>query len=743
MDFVANELSDDKKKILAEQDQEKLAKKLEKFKSKELKEAGKGNLEKTVVSVWLSMRHKMLAEQQRRCEAEMSEANDNMAELRRQLVPEISEFTGDEYRKMFPGDEFPVRQLTVSLKGTGRHSLSYYAKKYPYMMKKSISGKFNGFLEDKLYLFPLESSIDSESVTDDIFVATRLLLKSEKGTVPDCIIGSKNEEGYELLRIMIMTSGEYQGMNAEVTTLTDCWEKGADKRDGVFFSAGHGEDEQTDMLTYVFDGDRWSNRPPFNPRYITYDGCQQLVPERIINKEPLRYKWSENNELELYEGGTLNLIAVASTNGISALIKSDGIDDLEVPASGLVGFKIVDGNPHDLLVLYYDGPKSEIAEIYAVSWSGPFSYSLNGTGIDGSFKWEKVGFVPDSNVGKIIPIRSYSNPGRNGWYEEITSEDETYKVNGILKKSEEPVQWSLVQQQLDMKLPDSVSVDEIKRNIQQFCNNVLGADSIPRDLNYVQTDRLLRGAAFHVPSGAIIEGWAPIAGNVLVQIVSKPEKEEFSDKIVQHRYLALYSPSGELKDAVWIGKFFPEEELNSKDLSNEHTAFFWMSPRRFKILAYKMVESDGERFNGINELEYIVADDRFVVTSYLWNIGECTTYSVWPYMEPVSFLKRFPLKSTPWDLWYNYARHTDGEYAESLYVSDLHALYSRNPEMFLKKAAKVFSAKESKEENMAYQFFNQGMFLDYYPDELKPIQENIKKYLTPVESSGLLRVIVQ
>ena len=63
--------------------------------------------------------------------------------------------------------------------------------------------------------------------------------------------------------------------------------------------------------------------------------------------------------------------------------------------------------------------------------------------------------------------------------------------------------------------------------------------------------------------------------------------------------------------------------------------------------------------------------------------------------------------------------------------------------MFLKKAAKVFSAKESKEENMAYQFFNQGMFLDYYPDELKPIQENIKKYLTPVESSGLLRVIVQ
>lgn len=413
---------------------EEIEKLVLKIKTKQVKEASKGNLEKTIVSELIDSACRHLDFLTEHLDASLKAESDSVAGLRGQLTSLLEAFDLSDYTARFNPETIPLKQINVSLANAPAdyHSFAYYAEKYPYCLKESAEGKFNGIVTDKIYVFPCESAL--EPGWDGAFLARKLVLKSEKGSVPECVAENPGEES---LTVVFQGSGEWIGSGVNcIQTLRDVWEKGGKERDGVFVSTHPDGSTLSQDLTYVLDGDKWVNRAPYNPAYLSYSDCQLLLPEMVMSKEPIPFNWySENGQ----EHTSCKLIFVVGNDGKTVYVKSNPTNaDLIFDPVGMVGWKThsdMFGSGNDGLIIGFEKPSEwdgQIGYAYTLSWGGPDGTILNGKFTDIGEFWDLKRvycFTKDSDIAYPL-VLDYGTTvyGSTGSDEKLNTTKYTYKL---------------------------------------------------------------------------------------------------------------------------------------------------------------------------------------------------------------------------------------------------------------------------------------------------------------------------
>lgn len=715
----------------AQSNAEAMAKLLSKTKEKQLKAASKGKLEETLVMQLLVERQKECSDSLSILEKEVGELSDSLNRFSSQLVPEVSVFDFKEFRRSFPGEAVPTRKIRVSVKelGPDYHPFDYYAKKYPTIMTMlPAKGRFDGMIEDELYLFPLESSISKPEWDDggkNIYF-DKLLIKSRYGTVAEGVVNVSSS---------MMISEDEGGAPGIISTLRDVWEKDSPERDGIFVACQPMELQGSEDFTYVYDGSKWSNRPPLNPEYMSYDECVKLLPENIVLEKPLDFAWKVNDTWEAE--GTTQLIAVKSNSENAVYIKGKpSVPELKVSVGGLFGINVAKGsfgNGRDGLGFGYRNDwenGGDFYEVFCLEIEGPAASSLNGEDLCVDYYWRKGVVINRDTVYRhpaVFRIHElYGGKVPESWVSTGSAVESKFTINGRVYEDIYALRGN-VDSDLGRYFPESYDIERVRANFEKYMN-AYEADSLQL------TRKLLKGVVFGEPLTARIESSYPICDNFFALFLVTRKAGDWDDApTIVERYAALYDADYKLLDAVWLGQFPTATELSSGEFTGESTRFVMIGPREFRVAAFKSVD---DKFAACNELNYIVADDRFLVEEYRWNISHCSDPYVWAWMEPVKFLYRFLLKSTPWDLWNEYAKHCDGENAEDLEGFVLPRLCERNPELFVKKAAKVINGEESEDDNVAYRSLN-GMEDFYGSDLVKVVKAEAVKQLGAAKAQRL------
>lgn len=390
---------------------EKLSQLYAKTREKLVKRVNKGDFSDPLLRHILDCRHSALTLRLATLSKNLSDWSKELPVLQGQIKT-YPLFDRETFLAMLPQTPFPTRTVTETV--TDPEYLSYdemMEKWYSGLESReylSITGKFNGILEDTLTPFPVESSQRPSGndewtpIPDDpwkYFQAA--IIKSERGTVPDFVIRlSKDEENFQF-------SNEY-GLDFTIKTLNQLWDLRREPFDGFILERVLPETTISIDYTYFFDGNKWINRAPFHPIYMSYDMCVERMTtlDRDVNTLEFRYNDPEGECFVSTISGPIKLlpvdIQILSLPGeyIDSsklwILSSPAISTLELEKEHLVSLQVLKDFHHqsdDGLAAIYaptDKPEDKYMEIYCYHWDAPAGQYLNGNEIDVSSGWFKI-----------------------------------------------------------------------------------------------------------------------------------------------------------------------------------------------------------------------------------------------------------------------------------------------------------------------------------------------------------------
>lgn len=369
-------------------------------------------------------------------------------------------FTADLWLNEMPNRDVPTKVITEQRQRRDADDLSYQELVGKYYNKTGlnnkvapemadcylvIEGKFNGIINDRLCIFPIDGR--KEEISDDYYydLFKKVKIVSEKGTVPELIINASKELGET--GFYISHGPDYALTNFAIENLKDIWDISGNiiQQDGLILSLHPEGSTIGSLYTYLFENGRWVNKAPLNPDYLSFDDCYKLLNEKGEHIEPIRFNYKVLDEYEdesTYYGEpeSVNLLPLnrkkigLSKDGDSKIyIKSKSINKVGNESTGKEEFfslddLVLDGNnffniavekdywskgDDALIVIYNDVENDTIKEleIYRISWSGPDYDYLNGIGIDISCCWEKrLEGVLNTKTGeqKLYKVKKYT-----------------------------------------------------------------------------------------------------------------------------------------------------------------------------------------------------------------------------------------------------------------------------------------------------------------------------------------------
>ncbi|MDE6297853.1 MAG: hypothetical protein K2L89_08395, partial [Muribaculaceae bacterium] len=210
------------------------------------------------------------------------------------MVP--SDLTVSSWYNEMPNDEVPTKVITEERLRRDEDDLSYqelmnkYYKdsdlyglipdpKFPTLV---INGRFNGILDDRLAIFPVESSRIKGEYGE---YYKKLKIVSENSTVPELLIECPKEVGAD----GVFLDAALNGAAAQLKKISDIWDINGKKivQDG-FMLIFPQEDSDGSVYTYLFDGHKWDNVSPLNLNYLSYEESKKLPVE--IKDANYRYR---------------------------------------------------------------------------------------------------------------------------------------------------------------------------------------------------------------------------------------------------------------------------------------------------------------------------------------------------------------------------------------------------------------------------------------------------------------------
>lgn len=262
---------------------------------------------------------------------------------------------------------------------------------YAYL-KVSATGRFNGTDPDRLTIFPVEESLTE---TEYGFKAYgQMLVKSEKGTVPDLIIDKEPEE-----YCLGFGFGDIQCDDMGISTLSEVFEPGGPTRDGLLVRV-HPEGSTIGKdYTYLLRDGKWTITPPLTPHYMDFRQCAAAWPE-AYEKLRVTGTWCKNHD-GVKQTTTIALFPLSSAEYLIKMDTSGKADSWEMvnnESSAVEGTPVgVSTYPdwwehgEQLLLVEMEDENGPSAKLYRFTWEVPDAGYVNGAMTYDGSEWNEVG----------------------------------------------------------------------------------------------------------------------------------------------------------------------------------------------------------------------------------------------------------------------------------------------------------------------------------------------------------------
>ncbi|MDE7424893.1 MAG: hypothetical protein K2N51_14595, partial [Lachnospiraceae bacterium] len=228
------------------------------------------------------------------------------------LISIPSNFTAELWLTEMPNLEVPTKVITERRERRGEDDLSFEEAMEKYYFNKIVDGKtifgrFNGLINDRIGIFPLPSSkkVCSENPCYDY---EKVILISEKEAVPNLIIDWGEVDILE----------DY-GTLSYISNLS-YYDKNFGKRDGIYIEKNT-EGTCYDAYTCILENDRWVYKRPLSIDFMTYD--EVLNRLNINGQKPIIIEGNFYDELSNYYSHFSFLIANNKMLGLSSFTEDD------------------------------------------------------------------------------------------------------------------------------------------------------------------------------------------------------------------------------------------------------------------------------------------------------------------------------------------------------------------------------------------------------------------------------------
>lgn len=287
----------------------------------------------------------------------------------------------------------PTKQIRTAVSDPNYRSYEQLAAQYPAAALKSVTGRFNGIIADRVAVFPYgEGTPGNSDITgEDGFFYKRAVVKSENGTMADLILEPIFDD-----RFFYSENDGVAGL--DLISLMETWGVGESPKDGLEI---HFSDllDFTASYTYAEGNAKWVKKEPLNAMYLSYSKSRKLwddvLKEKGFVREAKKYCWKTKYEDDDKGETEILWFPVGYNDSVfKTVFKSPQLTNLIVPSTGFKGFNVVEdafGQGNDGLVVSYDESPSmggPYANVYKRIYEGPAVHSLNGSVIADGTDWE-------------------------------------------------------------------------------------------------------------------------------------------------------------------------------------------------------------------------------------------------------------------------------------------------------------------------------------------------------------------
>lgn len=260
---------------------EDIAKLREKRQIQLLKRVGNGDFTDPLLTDILSYRQAMLLNEIIGRTDKIDEWNKDIDSLKKQIIPVPTSFNKTTFKKILNTDIYPTKTITEYIDDPNYVPYEVLMERYysdlPVENIPSITGRFNGMIEDRITVFPLESSRtvnpDFSFSESEIVLYKKLILVSEKGSVNEHILTQdENKREFEFII--------GHGLDINIKALNETWKPEEEPYTGFYISIHPIEYTSTYNYTYAYENGDFEIKAPLNPKYMTFDECIRLMMEQ-------------------------------------------------------------------------------------------------------------------------------------------------------------------------------------------------------------------------------------------------------------------------------------------------------------------------------------------------------------------------------------------------------------------------------------------------------------------------------
>lgn len=394
-----------------------------KLREKALKRISKGELDAPFI-------HDTLVGRQSRYRGAVALIDRMIGENREEIgrceasVVKMPAFDYRNFTEITGETECPTKQIRTAVSDPNYRSYEQLAAQYPAAALKSVTGRFNGIIADRVAVFPYGEGTPGtlELMGEEGIYYKRAVVKSENGTMADLILEPIFDD-----RFFYSEKDGVTGLN--LISLMETWGVGESPKNGLelfFIDLG-----DVESYTYAEENAKWVKKEPLNAMYLSYSKSRKLwddvLKEQGFVRDVKKFSYKAEYCYDCKGETELLWFPIFYRDILFKLVlKSPDLPDFVVPASGFKGFNVVEdafGQGNDGLAVVYDATSSmggSYVDLYRIGQSDyggitmlngndthecmywEFVYTSVNDPKTGSSRWVKLTGDIDGNIGSII-----------------------------------------------------------------------------------------------------------------------------------------------------------------------------------------------------------------------------------------------------------------------------------------------------------------------------------------------------
>ena len=269
----------------------------------------------------------------RNLKEEQQKAEKDLDDAKGKLLPNVTKFDADAFYEAFgTGHALPTHFITETISYDDPQEGEDYAtlvaryyntpdKHNNFKEQLQITGKFDGYIEDTLGMFPLESSKyadENYGFEEGAKTYNKILIKAKHNTVRPLIVDRRELDEHLEDLIFFTSSPEWTLMDNVMQRINELWSKDTRPQDGVDLSLHPDGATINYDFTYVYEDGEWKHKVPFSPKYMSYD---ELLPYAKNKDNPINFTYRGT---DLFTDTEKSSIIIVSPTDMGAKYQPEG-----------------------------------------------------------------------------------------------------------------------------------------------------------------------------------------------------------------------------------------------------------------------------------------------------------------------------------------------------------------------------------------------------------------------------------